>query len=162
MPTIRINAEPEPSLGQPCLDPLIWEAILAKPASPQPEIMRAEAARREQLRRSLQGEQDAHALPARRTPSGPALALDMADFGNAPAVDEVDLSAYRGAVGDRITVRTGAPVGALRVHLADADGREIECGQASEVPPCSNSWVYFATQHVSGGAVRIRVQAGAG
>lgn len=76
------------------------------------------------------------------------------------ALDEVDLSAYGGAVGDRITIRTrrGFGVAAVRVCLADEHGSEIESGQAAEVPPCSNSWVYFATRRVPrGSALRISV-----
>ena len=76
------------------------------------------------------------------------------------ALDEVDLSAYNGAVADRITIRTrrGFDVTSVRVCLADEHGGEIESGQAAEVPPGSNSWVYFATRRVPrGSALRISV-----
>lgn len=95
----------------------------------------------------------------------PAFSLIVADFLNAPSIDEVDLSAYGGKVGDRITIRAcdEFSVTRVRVSLADENGSEIESGEACEVPPGSDSWVYFATRPVStGSTVRIDVTASDG
>jgi len=48
--------------------------------------------------------------------------LTVADFFNAPSVDEVDLSGYGGAVGDQIVIQASDDFGALGVNVALTDG----------------------------------------
>ncbi|MBI5302902.1 MAG: hypothetical protein HY868_12260 [Chloroflexi bacterium] len=92
----------------------------------------------------------------------PVFSLTVADFYNAPAVDEVDLSAYAGKVGDEISVHAHddfAVVG-VAVAIARTDGQAIEAGDAVETPPGSGRWVYTAKQAVpTGTAVRVNVTA---
>jgi len=91
----------------------------------------------------------------------PLFSLTVADFFNAPIVDEVDLSNYSGATGDTIAVRAhdDFKVSSLRVVISDNNG-EVESGQAEETPPSGGRWVYTTTHAVAQGTtVRIAVMA---
>ena len=110
----------------------------------------------------------------------------MADFFNAPSVDEVDpstefipsggeglrtgVSGYGGKVGDEIVIQASDdfdPAHSLRtgvmgvsVALTDAEGNAIESGAATETPADSGRWVHKATAEVpTGTTVRIGVTA---
>ena len=92
----------------------------------------------------------------------PVFSLTVADFFNAPSVDEVDLSGYTGAVGDQIVIRASDDfdVVGVSVALTDAEGNAIESGVAVETAPNSGRWVYTATAAVgTGTTVRIAVTA---
>jgi hypothetical protein len=92
----------------------------------------------------------------------PVFSLTIADFFNAPSVDEVDLSGYAGRAGDAIVIRASDDFDVARVEVALADvvGAAIESGAASEMPPDSGRWVYTATAAVpTGTTVRIAVTA---
>lgn len=54
----------------------------------------------------------------------PVFSPTVADFFNAPSVDEVDLSGYAGAVGDEIVIRASDDfdVVGVSVALTDAEG----------------------------------------
>ncbi|MBI1794650.1 MAG: hypothetical protein HYR70_10715 [Chloroflexi bacterium] len=97
---------------------------------------------------------------AARAKGKPLFSLTIADFFNAPVVDEVDLSAYAGAVGDPIVVRAhdDFQVTRLRVSISNTNGEAIESGDAEETPARSGRWVYAATTIVPAGTnVRIAV-----
>lgn len=92
----------------------------------------------------------------------PLFSLTVADFFNAPVVDEVDLSNYSGASGDPIVIQAhdDFKVTRLLVAVSDANGQEIENGEAMENPPASGRWVYTTTNAVPQGTiVRIAVTA---
>ncbi len=92
----------------------------------------------------------------------PVFSLTVADFFNAPSVDEVDVSEYAGAVGDEIVVMASDDfdVVGVSVALTDAEGDPIEGGEAVETPVESGRWVYAATAAVdTGTTVRIAVTA---
>ncbi len=92
----------------------------------------------------------------------PLFSLTIADFFNAPAVDEVDLSAYAGEAGNPIAVRAhdDFEVVSVRVSITKSSGEAIESGEAVQTPPNSPRWVYTATAAVpQGTAVRIAVSA---
>lgn len=92
----------------------------------------------------------------------PVFSLIVADFFNAPSVDEVDLTAYTGAVGDNILVRASDDfdVTGVKVSLTNSEGASIESGEAVETPAGSGRWVYTATAAVpTGTTVRIAVTA---
>jgi len=92
----------------------------------------------------------------------PVFSLTVADFFNAPSVDEVDVSGYTGAVGDELVIRASDDfdVVGLDVALTDAEGNPIESGAAVETPANSGRWVYKATAAVpTGTTVRIAVTA---
>jgi hypothetical protein len=77
-------------------------------------------------------------------------------------VDEVDLSAYTGNVGDPIAIRASDDfaVSSVNVAVTKADGSAIEEGAASETPPKSGRWLYRATAAVpTGTTVKIAVTA---
>ncbi len=92
----------------------------------------------------------------------PVFSLTIADFFNAPSVDEVDLSAYAGRVGDTIVARAqdDFDVTAVKVAISQADGTAVEEGAATQTPPNSGRWLYTATATVpTGTSVRITVTA---
>ena len=92
----------------------------------------------------------------------PVLSLMVADFLNAPCVDEVDVSGHGGQVGDEIVVAASDDFGVVGVNLAltDADGQLIEEGAAVESPAKSGRWVYTAVSAVTADTtVRIAVTA---
>jgi hypothetical protein len=92
----------------------------------------------------------------------PVFSMTVADFFNAPAVDEVDLSGYTGASGDAIVVRAHEDfeVIGVQVNITDANGQAIESGSAVESPAKSGRRVYTATAAVATGTnVRISVAA---
>jgi len=84
----------------------------------------------------------------------PVFSLTVADFFNAPTVDEVDLSRYNGAVGDEIVIRASDDfeVASVSVNVSSADGTPIENGLAVETPVKSGRWVYTATAAVASGS----------
>jgi hypothetical protein len=107
---------------------------------------------------------DAKALyvDAAKEKGKPVFSLTIADFFNAPSVDEVDLSAYSGAVGDEIIIMASDDFAVLGVDisLSDGVGNPIERGAAVETPPDSGRGVYIATVAVATGTtVRIAVSA---
>lgn len=92
----------------------------------------------------------------------PLFSLTVADFFNAPVVDEVDLSAYAGDAGDPIKVRAhdDFKVASVHISVSDANGQSFENGEALETPANSGSWVYATTTAVPAGThVRIAVTA---
>jgi len=92
----------------------------------------------------------------------PVFSLTVADFFNAPSVDEVDLSAYAGAVGDEIAIMASDDFDVLSVEVALSDdaGSPIESGPAVEMSADSGRWVYTVTADVeTGTTVRIAVTA---
>ena len=106
---------------------------------------------------------------AAKTSGKPLFSLTIADFFNAPAVDEVDLSAYAGQVGNPIAVRAHDDFAVVSVHVSitKSSGEAIESGEAVQTPPNllqgaarSGRWVYTITAAVpQGTAVRIAVSA---
>jgi hypothetical protein len=72
----------------------------------------------------------------------PVFSLTLADFFNAPSVDEVDLSGYAGQVGDAIVIRAhdDFDVAGVSVTLTEAGGAALESGAAVETPPDSGRW----------------------
>ncbi len=88
-------------------------------------------------------------------------ALSVADFLNAPSIDQVDLSHYGGKTGDPITVTTHDDFEVVAVHVAltGADSAAIEEGEAVQQAGTLN-WVYTATANVPANtSVRIDVTA---
>lgn len=75
----------------------------------------------------------------------------MADFLSVPVFKPLDLSKYKGQVGDPILVRVTSKFGlaALEITIDRQDGSEIETGRAVET--ATNRWVYAATQPVAVG-----------
>jgi hypothetical protein len=70
----------------------------------------------------------------------------VADFLNAPDIENVDLSAYTGAAGDEIKIIASDDfaVKAVQVSISNVDGTLIEKGYASQ--SLGNLWIYHATQ----------------
>ncbi len=145
--------------------------IIARKAGEQTdEPSEAQAAQRERFRqaviyaRTVLADAEARALyeQAAAHKGKPAFALSVADFLNPPCIDELDLSAYGGKVGDPIIVRARDDFGvsAVSVSLADGDGNQLESGQAAETSAGSGVWVYHAATLVAtGNTVRISVSA---
>lgn len=81
----------------------------------------------------------------------PAFSLCVGDYLNAPTMDSLDLSHYRGQVGDQILITTHDDIGVVdvNVELTRTDGSNIERGKAVEVGAGSGYWVYTATAPVA-------------
>ena len=75
----------------------------------------------------------------------------MADFLSVPSIKPLDLSNYKGQVGDPIVIRVNAKFGlaSLAVAIDQQDGTDIENGPAVEI--ANNKWIYTATQPVAMG-----------
>ncbi|WP_412062429.1 hypothetical protein [Rubrivirga sp. IMCC45206] len=111
--------------------------------------------------RVVMADEEARAVyeAAAETRGKPIFSLTVADFFNAPSVDEIDVSGYTGASGDPIVVRASDDVDVQRVVVAltDADGAALESGEAAAD---AGHWVYTAQTDVAPGTtVRIGVQA---
>ncbi len=72
----------------------------------------------------------------------------MGDYMSTPVFKPLDLSAYKGQVGDPIVIRVTAKFGlaALEVAIDRQDGSDVEKGQAVEIG--SGRWVYAATKSI--------------
>ena len=85
----------------------------------------------------------------------PVFAATIADFFNAPTIDNVDVSAYHGQVGDLISIMARDDFGVASVHvtITDSDNGNalIESGNAVETAVGSGQWVYTATAAVPAG-----------
>jgi len=91
----------------------------------------------------------------------PVFALTVADFLNAPLVDEIDLSTYGGKIGDKIRVRASddVEVKGVTVEIRAQAGAILEQG-AAVFTPAVGAWVYTATTDLAQGqAVSIDVSA---
>ena len=90
-------------------------------------------------------------VDAAKAKGKPVFSLTIADFFNAPSVDEVDLSAYTGAIGDEIIIMASDDfdVQGVEVSLSDEAGAPIESGAAVETPADSGRWLYTATTTVT-------------
>jgi len=144
--------------------------VSRKPEMEGREPTQAQAAQREQFRQAafygkmVMADAAAKAVyeEAAKAKGQPVFSLTVADFFNAPSVDEVDLSAYTGNVGDPIAIRASDDfaVSSVNVAVTKADGAAIEEGPASETPPKSGRWLYRATAAVpTGTTVKIAVTA---
>ena len=74
----------------------------------------------------------------------------LTDFLVAPTIKPLNLSEYKGRVGDIITIRATDDIGLadMDVALIANDGTRIEQGKAIEDGPRSGTWIYTATRSV--------------
>lgn len=84
--------------------------------------------------------------------------IAVADLLNAPKIEQIDLSAYHGQVGDVIKVRAydDFKVVSVSVHIYNSDGVLVEEGNATEQ---GIDWVYTATTQntdLSGDKIIVR------
>jgi hypothetical protein len=77
----------------------------------------------------------------------------MTDFLTRPTIKPLNLSKYRGQVGDIITIRAKDDIGlaTMDVALIATDGTQIEGGKAVETYTHSGKWIYTATTAVAVG-----------
>lgn len=77
----------------------------------------------------------------------PVFAVTIADFFNAPTIQEVNPFGYGGNIGDTITIRASDDIGVAKVHvsISKPDGNPIEHGEAVETSQGSGEWIYTAT-----------------
>jgi hypothetical protein len=78
----------------------------------------------------------------------------FSDYLNVPSFKPLDLSKYKGQVGDPITIRVENENGlvSLEVTINKQDGTDIEKGRAVELGNRSGRWIYTATQPVALGS----------
>lgn len=141
--------------------------ISRKPDTSDIEPTPAQQATRERFRQAtlygklVMADPDSKALyeAAAKAKGLPVFSLTVADFFNAPSVDEVDLSGYGGAPGDVINIIASDDfeVAGVQVSLADSDGALLEEGAAVAQ---NGLWIYTATTAVtSGTTVRLTINA---
>ena len=80
--------------------------------------------------------------------------MAVADFLNEPEIKPLDLSNYKGQIGDTISIRAIDDLGVadVDVTLTASDGTRIEQGKAIEKGVRSGVWIYTATKPVSLGS----------
>lgn len=96
-----------------------------------------------------------------RAKGQPVFSLTIADFFNAPVVDEIDLSAYTGKAGERIRIRASDDfeVAGVEVDIRDINGTVLERGAATR-GSSGTEWTYTATTNLPvGQPVSIEVTA---
>ena len=89
----------------------------------------------------------------------PAFQLAVMDYFSVPAFEPLDLTEYKGQVGDPIYIQAVDDVGlgSVKVELIGID-EVLEQGSAVETSLCSGDWVYTTSTFVPAGAqVSIRV-----
>jgi hypothetical protein len=86
-----------------------------------------------------------------RAQGTPVFALAVADFFNAPAVDEIDLSNYTGKTGETIHIRASDDfeVAGVGVVIHNAGGAVLEQGAATASG--DGTWNYTATTNLPAG-----------
>ena len=95
-----------------------------------------------------------------KTKNMPVFAATVADFLNAPTIENVNLAAYTGQIGSTITVLASDDFGVAGVHVSIADDvAVIENGSAVETPAGSGLWVYTATAAIAATEVSVNVVA---
>ena len=101
-----------------------------------------------------------HYEAAAKAKGTPAFALAVGDFLNAPAVDEIDLSAYTGQAGEKIAIRAhdDFALAGVTVVIHKADGTALEQGLA--LAGNDSVWSYTTTTALPAGqSVLIEVTA---
>ena len=80
--------------------------------------------------------------------------LAVGDFLNEPSIKPLDLSNYKGQIGDPIKIRAIDDIGLadMDVTLTAIDGTNIESGKAVETGVGSGKWTYTATAQVALGS----------
>ncbi len=75
----------------------------------------------------------------------------MGDYLKKPVIKPLDLSNYKGRIGDPIKIRAIDDIGLanLDVNIVAQDGTPIESGQAVETGVGSGKWTYTTTQTVA-------------
>jgi len=77
-----------------------------------------------------------------------AFNLAVADFLNAPVIEEIDVSSYTGKAGSviRIKATDNFKVASVLVKIADADGTQIEVGEAIQDKIDDQYWLYLTNE----------------
>jgi hypothetical protein len=136
--------------------------VSMKPKKGTKKASKAQLARRKVFRKAVYYAKTAMANEATRAfykaiaaeKEREARPLCVADYLNAPTIEELDVSKYQGNVGDRILIMTYDDVGVVKVNvtLTNRDGMTIETGRAVEQGVGSGNWEYTATVSVPPGS----------
>ena len=141
-----------------------------RPVAKRREFNAAQKAAQERFRQATRYAAKVMADPQARVPYDMAAEenethvqnLIVADFLNAPSVDEIDLRGYDGRAGSTVRIRASDDfdVTAVTVSILETTGGPIESGVAILSAMNWGDWVYAATTSVSAGTrVRIEVTA---
>ena len=133
--------------------------IVAKKPVRTKELGPAELARQENFRDAVAYAKSVLADPVAREFYKPLAqqrdisiyALAMGDFLKKPFIKPLDLSGYKGRIGDPISIRVIDNIGLadLNVNISAQDGTPIEGGKAVEGGAGSGKWTYTATAQVA-------------
>jgi hypothetical protein len=135
--------------------------IARKPSFEGAEWSEAQLAARERFRQGALYGKAALADPAARafyqaaaeTRGKPVFSLMVADYLNAPSIEQIEMDGYAGNAGDEIVVIAHDDLGVtgVTVRVADDGDYPIEIGAAVESPAGSGRWVYRAQTTVESG-----------
>lgn len=92
----------------------------------------------------------------------PVFSVTIADFFNAPSVEEIDLSQYMGRSGESIRIKAhdDFEVMGVSVRITGSNGQALEEGAAMRSGPTGNLWSYQTTATIPDGEpVEIEVTA---
>ena len=83
----------------------------------------------------------------------------VADFLHPPEIQQIDLSAYKGAPGESISITAtdDVMVKTVGVLIANEDGTLVEKGSAVRSSTNPNQWMYTATANAPAPSVKIVV-----
>jgi hypothetical protein len=136
--------------------------IVAKKAIVTAEPTPAQLAQREQFKAGAAFGKFAQADPDLRAFYEPialereisVFALALGDFLKKPEIKPLNLSSYKGQVGDTISIRATDDIGLadVDVKLVSDQGATIEQGKAVETGTGSGMWTYTATAQVALGS----------
>ena len=136
--------------------------IVAKKPVRTKEPGPAELARREHFKEAVAYAKSVLADPAAREFYKPIsfqrdisiYALAVGDFLKKPTIKPLDLTKYKGQIGDPISIRATDDIGLadLDVKLVSDQGTLIEQGKAVEIGVGSGKWTYTATASVALGS----------
>ena len=70
-----------------------------------------------------------------------------------PKIEMIELTSYKGQVGDLILLATSDDFGMMNLHVViqDDQGNLIESGDAAQFEDCSDCWDYMATASLPSG-----------
>ena len=89
------------------------------------------------------------AYDAVKQPGQSAFNVAVADLFNAPDIESIDISGYNGNIGDNIIIRAmdDFMMASVQVTITNADGSEVESGNAVQDASNALNWTYTATQN---------------
>jgi hypothetical protein len=136
--------------------------LSAAPHNPSHVVTEAQAQQREKFRQAILYAKTAQATPeykdAAKARGQSAFNVAVADFLHPPEIQHIDLSAYKGAPNETITITAvdDVKIKTVGVMIVADDGTLVEKGSAV-ASPNTNQWLYTTTGAAPSTSVKIVV-----